>query len=165
MIQIHSNAHLCSYLVYLVMIKLISLPLYFAPGYVNALFLVKTFVDPLEPSLANCMIVPAEPARKFSVTMRVSQSPNMGTFARLVETAPAVSRCTHTPTECQGRNETHLPPGSVSRVISSSSSETSERPDVPTGLARFSPDEMFAMIFLPATLATAKIRGSVAPSS
>ena len=163
MIQIHSNAHLCSYLVYLVMVKLISLPLYFAPGYVNALFLIKTFVHPLESSLANCVVVPAEPARKLTVTTRISKTANPGTFARLVKT-PAVLRCTHTPTG-QGRSGTHLPPGSVSRVMSSSSSEASERPDVPTGLDRFSPDEMFAMIFLPAMLATAKIRGSVGPSS
>ena len=77
------------------MIKLISLPLYFAPGYVNALFLVKTFVYPLKSSLANCMIVPAEPAKKISVTTRLSQIPNVGTIARLVE-IPAVSGCTQT---------------------------------------------------------------------
>jgi len=95
-IQIHSNAHLCSYLVYLVMIKLISLPLYFAPGYVNALLLVKAFVHPLEPSLANCMVVPAEPARKLSVTMRISQTPNMGTFVRLVKNPYSITVHTHT---------------------------------------------------------------------
>ena len=162
MVQIHSNAHLCSYLVYLVMIKLISLPLYFAPGYVNALFLIKTFVHPLESSLADCMVVPAESARKFSVTMRISQTP--GDICQAGQNPCSIKVHTYTP-ECQGRIATHLPPGSVSRVMSSSSSEASERPDVPTGLDRFSPDEMFAMIFLPAMLATAKIRGSVAPSS
>ena len=96
MIQIHSNAHLCSYLVYLVMIKLISLPLYFAPGYVNALFLIKTFVHPLESSLADCMVVPAEPARKLSVTMRISQTPNMGTFVRLVKNPCSITVHTYT---------------------------------------------------------------------
>lgn len=42
-------------------------------------------------------------------------------------------------------------------VTSSSSSETSERPDVPTGLARFSPDGLFVMISQSAKLAIAKL--------
>lgn len=41
----------------------------------------------------------------------------------------------------------YLPLGSVSMATSSSSSDTSERPDVPAGLARLSPDAMFAILF------------------
>lgn len=47
---------------YLLFIKLIGFPLYFAPGYVNTLLLVKTFVYTLEPALTNYMVVPAKPA-------------------------------------------------------------------------------------------------------
>ena len=62
MIQINSNAHLCCYLMYLLFIKLIGFPLYFAPGYINALLLIKTFVYTLEPALTNYMVISAKPA-------------------------------------------------------------------------------------------------------
>lgn len=52
---------------YLLFIKLIGFPLYFAPGYVNTLLLIKTFVYTLEPALTNYMVVSAKPAYKYCV--------------------------------------------------------------------------------------------------
>lgn len=52
-------------------------------------------------------------------------------------------------TVCTRRGEElyndYLPLVSVSMATSSSSSDTSERPDVPAGLAKLSPDGMFAI--------------------
>ena len=66
-IQVNPDAHLCCYLVYLILVKLISFPLYFAPGYVNTLLLIKAFVHALESALTNCVVVSAESALRDSM--------------------------------------------------------------------------------------------------
>lgn len=60
MIQVHTDAHFCSNLVYLIVIELIGFPLYFAPGYVNAMFFIKAFVHTFESAGADKVVVAAK---------------------------------------------------------------------------------------------------------